>query len=242
MPEGTGEDVSTPDLRMMTLLDRANGSLSGKRVLDLGCLEGGYSVYLGRQGAKEVVGIEAREKNYQRCLLVKKLLNLDNLTFHKCDVKNVQREWLGEFDIVFAGGILYHLDDPYLVLKNIFQMTKDFMLIDTHVALRNNWAHRCSDKVVERVFEGERYYGRWAKEFDPQAKREDVEDSLWAAWSNPMSFWLLEESLVQMLMRLGFRNVSKVYNIPGYNRCHEGCPENCRIILVAKKDWNPTLR
>jgi hypothetical protein len=119
-------------------------------------------------------------------------------------------------------------------------MTKDFMLIDTHVALRNHWAHGCSDKLVERVFEGKRYYGRWAKEYNPQAKRIDVEDMLWAAWSNPTSFWLLEESLVRMLMKLGFRNVSKVYNIPGYNRCREGCPENCRIILVAKKDWNLT--
>jgi 2-polyprenyl-3-methyl-5-hydroxy-6-metoxy-1,4-benzoquinol methylase len=240
MPEGTGEEVFSPDLRMKTLLDRAGGSLWGKRILDLGCNKGGCSVYMAHQGAKEVVGVEAREINYRRCVLLKKLLKLDNVTFHRSDVKNVRREWLGDFDIVFAAGILYHLDDPYTFLDNILKMTKGFLLLDTHVDFRDTYAHGCSDKLVERIFDGESYHGRWAIEYEPQATQQYVESLTSAAWSNPQSFWLLEESLVRIIMRLGFMNVSKVYNTPGYTRCDWGCPENCRIILVAKKDWTVT--
>lgn len=238
MPSGQGEDVLVPDLRMKTLVDRAGGTLTGKRVLDLGCLEGGYSVCLAKQGAKEVVGIEAREINYQRCLLVKDCLKLPNLTFHRCDVKEARKDWLSEFDIIFAGGILYHLDNPCAVLRQLSEMVKEFLLIDTHVALRDHYAHGCSEQITERVFEGEVYRGRWTTEFQPNANQQEIEKSSWASWSNIKSFWFLEEDLVHLLMRLGFQNVSRVYNTPRYNRCREGCPEGCRIIIVARRNWN----
>lgn len=130
---------------MKTLMDRADRTLAGKQVLDLGCLEGGYSVYLAKQAAKEVVGIEAREINFQRCLLVKDCLKPANLTFRRCDVKEVRRDWPGEFDIIFAGGIVYHLDNPYVVLQHLAEMVNEFTLRDTHVDLRDHWAHRCAE-------------------------------------------------------------------------------------------------
>jgi predicted RNA methylase len=46
------------------LIDRARESLSGKRVLDLGCLEGGYSVAFAQFGAQEVIGIEAGRRTW----------------------------------------------------------------------------------------------------------------------------------------------------------------------------------
>jgi len=82
-----------------------------------------YSVYLVGQEAKEVVGIEEREIDYQRCLIVKESLNLSNVTFYKPDVRDVKMDWLGDFDIVFVGGILYHFDDPFALLKKISEMT-----------------------------------------------------------------------------------------------------------------------
>ena len=241
MPSGRSKGTVFLDLRVKTLMDHSGGSLTGKRVLDLGCLEGGFSLYLAKQGAREVVGIEARELNYERCLLLKDFFKLSNLTFHKSDVRMVRNDWLGEFDIIFAGGILYHLDDPYVVLQQLSQMVKDFLLVDTHVALREYRIfpkHKLSRHITERLFEGETYPGRWATEFQPTASHQEIEESNWSSWGNAKSFWLLEESLVRMLMRLGFPNVSKVYNTPGYNRCAEGCPEGCRVILVAKKTWN----
>jgi len=63
---------------------------------------------------------------------------------------------------------------------------------------------------------------------------EEVENLLWAAYSNPTSLWLTEESLVRMLFDVGFEYVSKVYVPRGY-KCQENCQEECRIIVVAKK-------
>jgi hypothetical protein len=105
MPEG-GEDVQISDVRMMTLLDRANGDLSDKRMLD------------PQKGSREVAGVEARETNYRRCVLVKELLNLTNLTFYKCDVKDVEKGWLGELDLVHCAGIITILATDHAVSRN----------------------------------------------------------------------------------------------------------------------------
>jgi hypothetical protein len=40
----------------------------------LGCLEGGYSVELARLGFREVVGIEVRKANFDKCRFVKERL------------------------------------------------------------------------------------------------------------------------------------------------------------------------
>jgi SAM-dependent methyltransferase len=234
IPEG-GDDPFYA-LTTKVLLERAGGSLRGKRILDLGCLEGGYSAAFAQMGAREVIGIEARAKNFERCLLVKDCLRLKNLFFYKEDVKNVKRDWFGDFDIVFASGILYHLDDPYSFLKNISEMSLDFTLIDTHIARRDSWAHSCSEELIEKTFGAKKYIGREAFEFPKGLPQEEVESFLWSSYSNPTSFWLIEESLVNMFSHVGFNYISKVYVPRGY-RCQENCKEECRTVVIAKKDW-----
>lgn len=104
IPRGGDDPFSALSTRV--LVDRAGGSLAGKRILDLGCLEGGYTAAFAQMGAREAIGFEARKMSIERCLLVKRCLNLDNLNFYNEDVKNATRNWLGEFDIIFASGIL----------------------------------------------------------------------------------------------------------------------------------------
>ena len=52
----------------------------GKRIADLGCLEGGYAVEFARMGF-DTLGIEVRSNNFSNCLYVKKHLDLPNLEF-----------------------------------------------------------------------------------------------------------------------------------------------------------------
>src|SRR5437588_10601535 len=64
--------------------------VAGKRVVDLGCLEGGYTVEFARQGF-EARGIEVRESNFEKCQRVKAGTHLPNLTFAHDDVQNLAK-------------------------------------------------------------------------------------------------------------------------------------------------------
>ena len=77
-------------------------SVEGKRVLELGCLEGGHSVALSRRKPRELVAVEGRPANYVRCCVVKNLFGLDNVRFRLDDVRKVSIERYGRFDLVVA--------------------------------------------------------------------------------------------------------------------------------------------
>ena len=108
--------IAEKDLRTKVVLDQAGGSLRGKTILDLGCLEGGFTVAFARLGAKMSVGVEARQISYQRCEILRQYLKLRNLRFIHGDI-NVVLPQLQPFNIVFASGILYHMADPYISLR-----------------------------------------------------------------------------------------------------------------------------
>jgi len=61
------------------------GDIAGKRIVDLGCLEGGYTVEFARMGF-EALGIEVRRDNFAACEYVKAHLDLANLRFARDDV------------------------------------------------------------------------------------------------------------------------------------------------------------
>ena len=117
LPDGTWTMEAGDDplhaLSTEIVLREAGGTLAGLRVLDVGCLEGGYTVAFARHGAAEAVGLEVRQTNLQRCALLADELALPAVRFVEGDAKQLDREAHGTFDVVFAAGLLYHLDDPY---------------------------------------------------------------------------------------------------------------------------------
>lgn len=78
-----------------------NEQRSKIKIVDLGCLEGGYAVEFARHGF-DVLGIEVREENVKKCNFVSQNLALPNLKFIKDDARNVRR--YGRFDAVFSAG------------------------------------------------------------------------------------------------------------------------------------------
>lgn len=47
------------------------------------------------------------------------------------DFMNIPLDELGRFDVVFFLGVLYHLEDPYLSLRRLAEVTNEFALIET---------------------------------------------------------------------------------------------------------------
>jgi SAM-dependent methyltransferase len=218
------------------VLDQMRGDLEGKRILDVGCLEGGYTVTFARRGAGEVVGVDIRDVNLARCRYLQERLDLTNVRFVKADVRTISRAELGDFDLVFASGILYHLEDPFDFLLRCSELTTDMLLLDTHIASLDSWAHRCSPELIAREWHGLSYLGRVAVEYERELSPEELEAIPWTAYGNTTSFWLTEGSLVTMLRNMGFPLVMKAFLEPPY-KCDEGCTWECRSIFVAKKQW-----
>ena len=46
---------------------------------------------------------------------------------------DISAERLGTFDVVLFLGVLYHLRHPLLALERVFSVTKDLLILETHV-------------------------------------------------------------------------------------------------------------
>jgi 2-polyprenyl-3-methyl-5-hydroxy-6-metoxy-1,4-benzoquinol methylase len=187
------------------------GGLEQCSVVDLGCLEGGFALEFARRGAKRVLGIECRAESVARCELARDLMQLPDVRFVLGDVTTELAASVDTYDIVFAAGILYHLDRPDEMLRAMRAKCTGFVLLDTHVATPDRITHNCSAEIaVRRAAEGAEYRGRWFCEFDPNWSRRERNANPLASAGNQTSFWPFEDDLVRMIKDAGFDEVSKV--------------------------------
>ena len=200
---GTGWRPRTTCARRSSARSWATGCRRA-RVIDLGCLEGAFSIELARRGAQHVLGVEARQLSVDRCNLVGDLLGLTNVSFRCADLHDELRRAPDGFDAVLATGILYHLPDPAASLNAIRAACRGFALVDTHVAVLEGPTHHCSEDLTELQSGAQSYRGRTFWEYDVTATDTDLQGYTWAAYGNPESFWPLEDDLVRMIDDAGF--------------------------------------
>jgi Methyltransferase domain len=198
----------TSILRTLSLLYQRR--LAELRAADLGCLEGGFALALAQHGM-EVLGVEARQTNLEKALLLKEYFALPNLTFVRDDVKRFTQERYGTFDVVLALGILYHLDAPVSWLHQLSELTRGALVIESHYAPADDPAFAMLHPQFKQRLgpietmeaNGDVYEGRWFLEYEEDADR-DRESHVWSSYSNCRSFWLTKESLLRAVLRGGF--------------------------------------
>lgn len=184
---------------MQSISDIANEPLKNLRVLDLACLEGLFAIECALQGAK-VMAIEGREANLEKARFAKDVFSLDNVELVLDDVRNLDKEKHGYFDVVLCLGILYHLNTPdvFHFLERIAEVCQRFAIIDTHVSLAPRQS--CTWK-------GKTYWGEHWQEYSADSSSEEVDKLLWAALNNPTSFQFTRSSLYNVLRHVGFTSV-----------------------------------
>ncbi len=198
----------------LRLMASRQGSLAGLRLLDLGCLEGGLSLEMARRGA-EVVGVEGRQANFDKCQALQRYFALPNLEFLHLDVRRLDAETHGRFDIVLCCGLLYHLSEPFMFLRRLRTLIEDagLLFVDTHVAPEDDAAVaacRLGDKLSSLEVlpsGGVDYPGRWFDEFATERGAEHPWDSI----SNPKSFWPTHQALRRALYQSRFDYLVDVY-------------------------------
>jgi SAM-dependent methyltransferase len=230
LPHGiwTGGKLREPHTRLKRIVqvvsDLRMKPLSECRILDLGCLEGMFSIEFARHGA-QTVGIEVREANYRKALFCKEALQLENLAFLKDDVRNIGVESLGRFDAIICSGILYHLtaDDVFRLVARMHDMS-GLVIIDTHVSLTPT--HRVSHGPLE-------YWGREVTEHAEGSTEAEKAGRLWASWGNATSFIFTRPSLVNLLSAAGFSSVYECFVPAHINYGQPGIDFRNRCTFVA---------
>lgn len=122
---------------MPPLIAAAGGSLRGKRVLDIACNAGFWSLQCALLGAAEVVGFDARPELVEQAELLRSAVGASNARFERLEFSDMTPARLGVFDVVLNLGILYHLPDPLDALRRSLAMTSALMLLDTMLDPRN---------------------------------------------------------------------------------------------------------
>ena len=101
--------------------------LKGKRVLDVGCGDGTYTLELASSGAAEVLGVDAAEDAVK--LASERAQSLDNVSFKVADIYSLH-EVVGTYDIAVVRGILHHLYNVQDAIKNIISVADDIIVVE----------------------------------------------------------------------------------------------------------------
>ena len=106
--------------------------LTGKSVLDVGAWNGCYSFECEKRGAQKVVAADLWNPDYTGFNDLKRYLN-SQVTYEQISVYDLSSEQLGEFDIVFFFGVLYHLRHPLLALDRLRTVCKGELYLESHL-------------------------------------------------------------------------------------------------------------
>jgi tRNA (mo5U34)-methyltransferase len=187
-PGKRGSIVGGSDARVRAVRDRFQPA--GKRILEVGCCEGGLTVQLAPLCA-EIVALDVRPANIVAALVRAFVHGVQNVRFGVVDVSELGTEF-GTFDIVFHVGVLYHLADPAGHLGRIAALAPD-LILDTHFADESlDWPKATVSRAHER-YEGRLYReGDWSDAF---------------SGVQPTSTWLMKDDLLRVLRDVGYESV-----------------------------------
>lgn len=212
------------------LLEVCGGSFAGKRILDLGCNAGWWSVEAIKRDADFVLGVDARDMHIEQARFVTKVLEIKNAEFRKMNVYEISKDTVGEFDVTFCFGLLYHVNKPLYLLEKIYEVTKEVVVVDTavlnvHVPFNRNPILFIAELLKHMVFRNHMSRAcimlRYEEADDPRA-----------AYRNGIVCLPTLEAVVMMLKQAGFR---KEIILENEGKLPADYLENKRFSIIAFK-------
>jgi len=131
-PEVEGIFTTRQEMMERVVRQHFGERLGGVDALDIGCHEGFYSLALARMGVRSVTGLEPREESLRRARFVLAATGVENLEFRSGQVEQLAAE--GKvYPLTLFLGVLYHVMDPMLCLRNVAAATGELCVIETQV-------------------------------------------------------------------------------------------------------------
>ncbi|HWG09781.1 MAG TPA: methyltransferase domain-containing protein [Solirubrobacteraceae bacterium] len=116
------------------LLRASGGSLRGRRVLDLGCNAGFWSLAALEAEADFVLGIDARQMHIDQAKLVFEAKGLDPVRYRFEQANVFEQELRETFDVVLCLGLLDHVAKPVELFELMAAARPELIVIDTEIS------------------------------------------------------------------------------------------------------------
>lgn len=195
-------------------LSEVFGSIEGKKLLELGPLEGGHSYMLNKMGAAKVDAIESNTRAFLKCLCVKEIFDLQNVNFMLGDFNAFLEETNKRYELIIASGVLYHMSDPIKLLRMIAKVTDKVMI----------WTHYYDESIISSNKGLAKKFANSYKfssdgipmEWVEQSYQEALDWQGFCGGSKPTSKWLTRQSILNLLDSLGFADMSIGFENPNH--------------------------
>lgn len=214
------------DARVSWLAEKIGG-VADKSVLELGPLEGGHTYMFEKLGASEIVAIEANTRAFLKCLVVKELLGLRCAQFLCGDFTEFLRQEGSSFQICFASGVLYHMQNPVELIALLARRCSEHLFL---------WTHYYDASVIlpspplATKFNGSKQ-GEY-KGFKHTLYRQEYQSALnfsgFCGGNAPTSCWMTQADIIRCLQYFGFEVVATEFD-------HRDHPNGPAVGLLAKR-------
>lgn len=228
-PESGVRGGSTPlfvDGRITDAL-AAYGSIEGKRVLEVGPLEGMHTYILNQKRPARIDAIEANKSCYFRCLVTKEILKIDKAAFHLGDIKEWLTTYDQRYDFGLASGVLYHMPDPGEFLR-LLALRVDAVFI---------WTHYFNEEEMPRAdvrrvpFSGRvevRDVAGMEMRYFERSYQSAQENASFCGGMKDRHYWLEKKEIIELLRHIGYNSVT----IQAEDPTHPGGP--CFSVLARR--------
>ena len=170
--------------------------------LDVGCGVGYFSKFLSDLGF-QVVAVDGRDEN-----AAEGQRRYPEVKFLSRNVEDPDFADLGIFDLVLCVGLVYHLENPFRVIRSLYSLTGKILIVEALCAPGTKPGLQLVDEGL------------------------GADQSL-----NCVAFYPTEACLVKMLYRVGFPFVYGFRRLPGRRFFHPSLRRRKeRTILVASKN------
>ncbi|MDX1479930.1 MAG: hypothetical protein R3301_19610, partial [Saprospiraceae bacterium] len=201
------EGLAADDHVWITRIDEVQIALTalrpmveGRRVLSMGPLEGNQEWHIGTLRPARIDTIEAYHPNVLKCQVLKTAF--PDLPLHIIEANVMEVEIDSSYDFVMCLGLLYHLQDPHLLLDKIRASNPHRLFLTTQLATPHDHpssAFRQLAEEAEVTVNGKWYRGRLFPDerTSPHEYKTGVDQRA--------SFWFYPDALRQLVADLGFR-------------------------------------
>ena len=176
--------------------------------LDVGCGALGYFSALLAELGLEVSGSDGRQENVDEAQRRNPALH-----FERQDIEDPQFAHSAAFDLVLCLGLLYHLENPFRAVRNLFALSRKCVFIETQTAP--------ADSPSCMLFE------------EPRARNQSL---------TYMALIPTRNAFVQMLYQSGFAAVYQLARGPVHPQFQSSLlRRSARIVLLASREIDPKL-